>query len=433
MAKKTSSKTKRPVAKKAQSTRTAPRATFTVGSHTTSEQTKMVRKFLGLQNILNGNLGCVQPIYNPYELISFKDGYHGRCIRAKVAAVVGQGYEASDVLRMHINNINGGDYSFQELLNRATRDYFTQGWFAVNVVSGDNTGLIWHSPAIKTRVKVNPKTKAESVVRFEYEPNLDYMSYVEEPFFKDHTTDANGVRMFGRYGDRAQKYYGEPEYIEVLDVLRMNWSIVYAAMRWFDNGLMADYAIIEKGMGREDEAEIEALKDYMTDHMKGISNAHKVIYMQVAPDEDVTFEKLSSDFPGKDSTELRQVNRDEIIVAHGLFPRLIGVATAGALGGINEVQAQFGAFKQLTSDPEQRTLEAFWQNLFNDMGFADAESFKLKPLNITSPLETIQTLSTGTQTGIISVDEARRDWNTEKRIAPEFIESLKEIRKELMR
>jgi len=413
---------------KALTKRTAPRATFSVGSHTTSDQQKMVRKFLGLQNVLNGSLGCVQPVHNPYELISFKNGYHGRCLRAKVAATVGQGYEASEALRMHIKNINGGDHTFQELLNRTTKDYQTQGWLAVNVLSGEKTGSIWHSPAIKTRVRIDPKTKKASAIRFEYEPNLGAMTYVEEPFFRDHTVDANGVRIFGRYGDHAQKWYGEPEYIEVIDLLRMNWSIVYAAMRWFDNGLMADLAIIEKGMGREDDSEVEALKDYMTDHMKGITNSHKVLYMQVAPDEEVKFEKLSSDFPGKESSELREVNRDEIITAHGLFPRLIGVATAGALGGMNEVQAQFGAFKQLVSDPEQRTLEEFWQGLFEDMGFPEAESFKLKPLNITTPLETIQTLSTGTQAGIIDVGEARQDWRTEK-----FITELQQIRKELMR
>lgn len=416
--------TKKPTTKSVRN----PRSVFTVSRGVTNEQQEIVRKFLGIQNVVQGVLGTLPPPHNPYELISFTDGYHWRCIRHLVNATVGQGYDASDALREHIDSPNP-EQSFNSLLKETAHDYFTHGWHAVHVLRSDVTANIWHSPSIKTRVKVDRQTLKKSFVRFEYEPWLGWMSYVEEPEFGIENA-GSGVRMMNNISLSGNRYYGEPDYINIKGILLLNWSIVSAAMRWFEQGLMSDLAIIEKGMGREDD-EISAMKDYLGKSMKGVDNAHKILYMQVAPDESIEFKTLSSDFPGKESSELKATNRDEIIVGHGLYPRLVGVATAGALGGSNEVQAQFGAFKKLVADPIQRDIEEWWQYLFRDLGFPEWKTFKLRPLSVVTSKETMDMYAEGVASNIIPIEEAQEEWHAEKS-ARGMINYLKKLRKELV-
>lgn len=394
-----------------------------------SEAEVVVRKFLGLQNVIHGQLNCKKPPHDPVELISYNNGYHERCIRAKVSATVGQGFEASPALLAHIKMPNP-DYSMQALLKRTAYDFFTHGYQDVNVLRGNMTANIWHSPAINTRVKIaDPKKPLEkSFVRFVYEQNTSTLAYIEEPEF---TGDgANGVRQFNDLTRQGNLYYGEPDYISIKPLLRLNWSIVFGATRYFENSLMADTAIIEKGMGREDE-EIEELQTYLAEHVTGVENSHKIIYLNVAPDEDIKFEKLSSDYPNKESTELRNTNRDEIIVAHGLFQRLIGVATAGALGGTNEVEGQFKVFKTLVADPAQQDIEEWWQSLFRDLGFPEWWSFKLKPIDIVTFTGMMAALTQGVQNGLFTPEQALREWEASKSTGG-IIDKLVQLRKELV-
>lgn len=426
---KTPAKKKAQAPKRRPKTKAAPpvRKSFAVSRGFVSEQEHIVRKFLGLQNIVQGVLGTLPPPHNPYELISYTDGYHWRCIKHLVNATVGQGYDASPALREHIDRPNS-DYSMLKLLKLTAEDYFIHGWHTVHVLRGMNTGVIFHSPSIKTRIKVDRFTLRRSYVRFEYEPWLGWMSYVEEPEFTPGTL--SGVRQMNNTSKTGNRYYGEPDYINIKPTLALSWSIDAAAMRWFDHGLLSDIAVIEKGMGREDD-EINELKEYLGRHMKGVENAHKILYLQVAPDEDVKFEKLSSDFPGGESSNLKKDKRDEIISAHGLYPRLLGIATAGALGGVNEVQAQFGAFKKLVADPIQRDIEEWWQGLFRDLNYPDPESFKLNALNIITDKETMDMYAEGVASNIIPIATAQEDWATEKS-ARRMIDYLRRVRKEIV-
>jgi hypothetical protein len=149
------------------------------GGRAQSDAERQVRKFAGLNNVLQSQIGCIAPPYNPFELISYRNGYHWDCINALTAAAAGQGYEAHPELKAHIDKPNP-DYSFNELLLRTTDDFLVNGWFTVNVARGDTTANIWHAPSIKTRAKIDPKSRKLSYVRYEYDPVTGWMSYVEE-------------------------------------------------------------------------------------------------------------------------------------------------------------------------------------------------------------------------------------------------------------
>jgi hypothetical protein len=405
------------------------RPAFSVTQSFSTEDEIRVRKFLGIQNVLSGGMGCITPPYNPYQLISYRNGYHWRCIDALRDAIAVQGWDADAELKEHIEQPNP-DYSMTELLRLTVDDLLIHGWFTTNVLVGEETANIWHSPSLKTRVKFDIKKKETSYVRFEYEAGAGVMAFIEEPEFTGE--EANGVSMCRGLSRTANKFYGEPHYFSITDLLEMSSSIVYAAKRWFDHGLMADTAIIEKGMGREDE-EIDALKTYLSENLKGVKNSHKILYLQVAPDEDIRFDKLNSDYPAKETTELRKSSREEIIIAHGMTQRSVGISEAGSLGGISEGQVQFGIAKILTINPWQIVVENYYRALFRKLGFPQPDSFRLKALNIATDSDTMTTLATGVNSGIIPATVATQEWMTEKSNVSKFIRELQMIRAEMMK
>jgi hypothetical protein len=420
--------TKKAATKKTTTDSKKGRLGFSVSKGITTEDEIRVRKYLGIQNVLYGAMGCVTPPYNPYQLISYRNGFHWRCIDALRDAIAVQGWDADPELKEHIEEPNP-EYSMTELLRRTVDDLLIHGWFTTNVLVGTETANIWHAPSLKTRVKFDYKTKETSYVRFEYEAGTGEMAYVEEPEFTGD--EINGVSMCRGLSRTANRFYGEPHYFSITDLLDMSSSIVFAAKRWFDHGLMADTAIIEKGMGREDE-EVEALRKYLAENLKGVENAHKILYLQVAPDEDIKFEKLNSDYPAKDTTELRKSTREEIIIAHGMTQRALGISEAGALGGINEGQVQFGIAKILTINPWQIIVENYYRSLFRKLNYPKADSFRLCALNVETDNDTMQTLATGVGSGIIDSAFANHEWMTEKSTMPRLIRELIAVRKQLM-
>lgn len=391
-----------------------------------------VQKFVSVNATLAGTLGAEVPPHDPFELIAYENTWHEACMRRKLGALVGQGYEASPALRAHIDRPNA-KYTFTDLLYRVTRDYIEHGNCYIEAVVGKETSALYHSPAVKTRIKFDKKREEKSYLRFQTFFNKTdlrtWIGYLDFPEFEPGVQ--HGIKHLRTPGSKTgNDYYGDPTWIASKPLLRMNWNIIKSANRFFDHALMADLAMIEKGMGREPE-DVEAIKEYLTDHAFGADNAHKLLYLQVAPDEEIKFEKLSSDFPGKESTEVRKANREEIIANHDCYPKLVAVEGAGAIGVVGEFEGQVMAFKIFYADPEQRFVEAWWQKLFEELGFPEANTFRLKPMDTTAGQTDAQTLTmlTGGQP-IISVDEARQDWFTEKSMRG-LIHFLRKVKEEL--
>lgn len=386
-----------------------------------------IMKFSGVIRTLTTTLKTEQPPHDPFELIAYENTWHSRCMRAKVNALVGQGYQASPALRQHIDRPNG-KYSLEVLLRKTSRDYVEHGTMYTENIRGRDTASIFHSPTIKTRICFDREKQIKTFMKFNFEWSRAFLGYLELPEFEDGVT--HGIKQLTTCESKqGNEFYGDPTWIDSKPLLRMNWNIIKSANRFFDHSLMSDLAIIEKGMGRTDE-DIDSIKDYIGNHMAGADNAHKILYLNVAPDEDIKFEKLQSDFQGRETTEVRKANREEIIANHDLFPRLVAVIEAGAWGGGDDLEAQLKAFKYFYADAEQRILEAWWQDLFEELGFPDFKSFKLNPIYITSSDSDMKTLATGVQAGILTPEQATQEWMFEKK-AGGLIKTLNYLKNQL--
>ena len=104
--------------------------------------------------------------------------------------------------------------------------------------------------------------------------------------------------------------------------------------------------------------------------------------------EDLSFEKL------------KLVGRDEIIIAHNMPPKIMGVTQSGAsLSGGSELIAQLKMFKSMVLDPKARHIEKF----FAQHGI----ELKIKELDIDGFKDDTDAIASFVGAGILTPQEAK--------------------------
>ncbi|HFE37072.1 MAG TPA: phage portal protein, partial [Gammaproteobacteria bacterium] len=171
------------------------------------------------------------------------------------------------------------------------------------------------------------------------------------------------------------------------------------------------FAVIIEGGNLSSEAR-SALKKFLAQRATGVKNAGRAIEISIDdPNVKIRIEKLGLESKDKDFSfsDGRGQNRDEVISAHGVPPRLVGIMAAGQLGGVGEIEGQLTIFKQSTIDPDQEALE----NLLNSTIIASFGThkwrLKFNEMDITDALADTEKYTRLTEAGILTPDEVRED------------------------
>lgn len=218
---------------------------------------------------------------------------------------------------------------------------------------------------------------------------------------------------YGYYSPMS-RFYGEPDYLGVIANILVNKKIDEYNNTFFQNGAKPELAISFENAQPSDE-QIQAFRSFFGTNFKGHTNAHKTLILSTGtPTEGSTsnarirIDDLSKieDLSFKD---LRNTNRDEIIAAHGVPPRLAGVMTAGSLGGGGELVGQLHAFNELEIKPKIENLEYF----FRQIGI----SLALKSVDVTNFKDDGEVIGELVAQNIVSVQEARDILGWQKRLA----------------
>lgn len=200
------------------------------------------------------------------------------------------------------------------------------------------------------------------------------------------------------YYSPRSRFYGEPDYLGALLSILTNQKADSFNNAFFENSARADTAIIFEN-SEPDEQQLNAFREFFSSNFKGYDKAHKTIVMTAAGEnakirienlsktEDISFEKL------------KNLNRDEIIAAHGVPPRMLGIMSAGQLGGSSEVTQQLHSFNELTIIPKQEQIEWF----FDSIGYP----IKLKSIDVSSFKDDSELVTGLVANGILSLSEAR--------------------------
>lgn len=232
--------------------------------------------------------------------------------------------------------------------------------------------------------------------------------------------DAGTTRRFADFGKREtginevvmlripflrDRRYGLPRWVSSVRAIGLDNNAIDYNSNFFANSAIPDLVLIIEGGEFTPEVE-EEVKNFLVREFKGVENSHRTLYIPVPdPNVKVRLEKLNMEVRDMAFARLRELNRDEIIAAHGVPPRILGVMAAGALGGGGEVGGQILVFDQVTLQPRRRYLEKVLnKTILADLALGE---IAFDGIDATTGLEDAERLSKLIQAGIITVDEAR--------------------------
>lgn len=312
-------------------------------------------------------LKIVQPRYSFDDLLFFLEvnTWHKRAIGKKAALVAGLGWrletddenKQADGKHREISaflerpNANSRD-TFNGIMRRFMIDYFATGnaWLEVSRANSGQAAELYHVPARTVR------------------RNAEFNGYWQVRTFKKVQFDDWGKQEAGRNQllhhcayDPICDYYGVPDWLPAIASMALDRNAVEYNTYLFENDLLAKFAVIIEG-GQLSASGKAALKKFLQNKYKTIKNAGRAIVIGIDdPNVKIRIEKLDMDGANKEMSFIRsrEFNRDEVAAAHAIPPRLLGIMSAGQLGGGGEIEGQLTIFKQTEVNPEQKELEAY--------------------------------------------------------------------------
>lgn len=375
---------------------------------------KAVAEWDWTRNMLVAGLYTAPPTYDPFLLASLFDtnGYHSNAIYWKQAATVGQGYTCSDQLAAIIKHPNVDD-SFQDLLDKTQLDLETYGNFYVEVATDDfKNWALYHSPALVTRVRPpipGDVCQDESYLQFVYGYLNGWHNLQAKPFEKYKYGMRSGIRMMKLPSHTGDRWYGKPDYIACVDLLKLNFSITSLARTWFQNAMVLDKLFTMEGTKLTPEQKND-LSTFMRRSLKGLDNANKSLLLELQRGSKLTVQDMQAQIKEASFTGLRRDNILEIAAAHRVPLALLGDTPTQSLGATGLIDGMLRVLKISVADARQRKVEAFWQRLFLDMNLPGWDSFKLTAIDPTGGTITGKDLNQLVGAGAISPQEAQNEW-----------------------
>jgi len=199
-------------------------------------------------------------------------------------------------------------------------------------------------------------------------------------FSKRENLNENEYIIWKNYSP-LDDWYGVPEYLPALAAMVLDYSATRFNINRFDNNMVIESIITVIGAAFGDTTE-KNIRDFFKQNFKGVDNAGKSLLLQL-PDAtknevDIKIEKIASEIKEASYRLLRQDNKEEIIAAHGVPPRLVGIMNASQLGGTGEMKEQMRMFRDLTILPRQMMLEYILNELVLSNAFPENKKWKIK-------------------------------------------------------
>jgi DNA-binding MarR family transcriptional regulator len=161
------------------------------------------------------------------------------------------------------------------------------------------------------------------------------------------------------------KYYPLPEYVSSIPYAEMEYEI----SNFWLNGIKSNFnagTIVSFNNGRPTEEEKQDIFDKLQNQYTGTDSANSLLVMFNQTKENApTVDRLQATDFDKQFDILNKTVQEELFIGHKVVnPMLMGVKTAGQLGGRNELIEAFELFKNTYVHPHQLELEKFFNKLF---------------------------------------------------------------------
>lgn len=368
-----------------------------------------------------------------WNSLQSRQSYHSRCLELRTTCAVELGLKfETDPPKEALSFVNENGESFQEVLRRVAIDYFHgNGYF--ELVWGNSRKTveeIYFMPAAEVWRRPRGSSSA-----FLYRSERQGAS-VNIPRFPEFNEDGRSILHIQK-ATNLNRHYGYPSWRGVIPEIELDWYTTLYNQKFFVNSGVPDLAIIVEG-GEFDEPTQELVNEFLVNNFKGVDNSQRTLYLPVnEAGVKVKFERLGMTVDKDGSfTKLRESCRDRIIAGWGCPSRLVGVMSAGSLGGAGEGASQLKTFQETVNGPDQRYIAGKLASVLDAMGLPGFTGFN--PIDTDNYEETVALFAAG----LLTRDEGRGlhgyeskdggdEFATIKEKETGDVEKLEEIRKSI--
>ncbi len=321
--------------------------------------------------------GLVYPPLSLAQILSltYSNAFHTQCIALKADMAVGLDYVAPKPVEKFLEDASGDD-PFLELLQKVVFDWecMGNGYLEVARSRKGQIGELYHVHA-QTVFADTSQNRLAGFVQ-EVDGSVKFSAF-------GACNGQNELFQFKRYTPLST-WYGLPEWVAALEALRLDQEKKSFYAAFFRNFAVPSLAVVLTGAEFDEATEATIREGFK--QVKGVDNAHKTMLLSV-PFEGakITFEKLMVDLKDLPFEKLSQSTREEILAAHGVPPRLVGIVTAGSLGGGGEMEGQMLSFVEMKVKPRMAYVQNRIKRLLRDQGLP--EEFTLKGITPSIPKE----------------------------------------------
>lgn len=294
--------------------------------------------------------------------IAHSNAWHGRCVEIKTKNVI-KDFDIDDRERAVLEEWISDDFdTIYEALLQYEIDFQNTG----------NTYLEMNRMGRKlTRIyRVEPETMTiKKDGSFIQRTDDD----LELPKYDSDEIDSNSIFHI-RNVNSLSSFYGYPTWIFALESLRLDRNIKTFFSSFFKNGAVPDIIIALEGADFSKPVK-EKIKLALS-QTKGVENMHKTLLLGL-PYENAKLNvtTLTSPIKDIDFEKIGKPSREEIIAAHGVPPRLLGIIPGGQLGGQGDGDSQLETFYNTVIEPEQNFLAAKINKILQDQGYKGTLEF----------------------------------------------------------
>jgi PBSX family phage portal protein len=367
---------------------------------------------------------------HPYDLKALanmfeENTWHYRCCKAKAQIVAGEieitpksGIEPDNKayldqkknLESLIETCNENDESLYDVLEKFWTDYEAFGNAYLEIVA-DEKGFVRevYSVPAYTIKKVYPNRNDSKFYFIQRRDSGGVARFNSRNYDKIMAGDvpANMMHHMANYYLKSD-YYGMPDFLPALMAASLDGNAMAYNSNFFSNATIPGLLIHTVGNGQLDNGQKADIMRYIRSFGKGVDNAHKTLFISTRKGIELKIEKLFSEIKDSSFQKMREQNRDEIIAAHGVPPRIVGIMSAGNLGGTGEGYAQMKIFERLIVMPRQRRLTSFVnRNIVANVENSDLLRINFSGMDLSDPLEKADRAIRLKQGGVIKTNEAR--------------------------
>lgn len=309
---------------------------------------------------------------------------HKAVIMSKVNQIMGDGIVSLNNPMATVNLINPSE-NVSEVMRKCALDYMLFGGFALEIIkTKDNKGIaeIYHIDFSRLRSgKLNDDDKIDC---YYYSPdwkNTKKFPPVEIKAFNMNEKDPHQIYYFKNYIP-SMSYYAIPDWSAGQRAIEIDIEMKNFHMNNLRSGMVPSLWI-NYNNGIPGEEEQRTLVRALEEQYSGSDNAGRAV---ISFNESKELAPEITQIPRNDNDNYYQSLNDDItrniLSAHRVSSaELFGIATAGKLGGADEITEHSEYFRKMVIMPYQNQMLPIFNKLVS-IKFEKPTTFEVKPLSL---------------------------------------------------